>query len=80
MSQEDFQSRTSNTKSRFRATLHIAMGILYLLLSGIMFTAQKFGTVELGKGMSYGLGTLLVVYGLFRIWRGIQDLRTGGTE
>jgi threonine/homoserine/homoserine lactone efflux protein len=73
-----YMSQSNNKpgfKFTFRAIMHMAIGVLYIILASYLFKVQKFGTVELGAAASYGLGALLLVYGGFRIWRGIQDAR-----
>lgn len=67
-------------KFSFRSVMHIVIGILYLGIAGYLITVNKFGAVDLGKPMSYALGGLLLVYGGFRIWRGIQDMKTDGDQ
>jgi len=73
MNQEDQTPKPR--RFRFRPALHIAMGILYLILAGAVLTMKQFGTVTLSPAISYGMGGLLLVYGVFRLWRGIQDMR-----
>lgn len=61
--------------TKLRAMQHIAMGIVYLILAGFMFYLKKFGAIELGTWMAYTLGFILVLYGGFRIWRGIVEMK-----
>jgi hypothetical protein len=61
--------------TRLKAIQHIAMGIVYFILAGVMFYLKKFGAIELGTWMAYSLGSILVLYGGFRIWRGIVELK-----
>jgi hypothetical protein len=51
------------------------MGIMYLCFAVVMFNMKQFGAIELSAGIAYSLGGLLVVYGGFRIWRGIMDAK-----
>ena len=74
MSQEERQGPRP-VKWRFRATLHILFGILYLVFAALVIFYRKFGTFELEPVLAYGLGALLALYGIFRIWRGWQDMQ-----
>lgn len=67
-------------KFSFRAIMHIVIGVLYIVLAAYLFKVQQFGTVQLGPAAAYGLGALLMVYGGFRIWRGVQDARTSADQ
>jgi uncharacterized membrane protein HdeD (DUF308 family) len=58
---------------KFRLMLHLVMGIVYVVLAVIVINMKHFGTMELDKGMAYALGGLLALYGIFRIWRGLQE-------
>ena len=72
----DFGQRPRRASFRFRSILNISMGLLYLILAGVIVTIRKFGTFDLGAGFfPYALGGLLALYGLFRIWRGVADIR-----
>ncbi len=77
----DFRaSRKEAAGNRFRAWLNLAMGVIYILLGGGVMYLKYFGTIELGAVLAYFLGALFMVYGLFRIWRGWQDLKMMGEE
>lgn len=56
---------------RYRPLLDILMGIVYLGLAGLVFYKRSFATIELSSGTVYGMGGLLIVYGLFRIYLGV---------
>jgi len=60
---------------RFRSTLHIGMGILYLVFGSAVIWLQKFGNLALPGIMAYAVGGLMLLYGGFRIWRGLRDAR-----
>ena len=51
------------------------MGLILIALGYAVVHYHKFGTMELSETTSYTLAAIMVVYGLFRIWRGTQDLR-----
>jgi uncharacterized membrane protein len=60
---------------RLRATMHIVMGIFYLIIGGLIMYMRAFGTIELPQTFAYVLSILMFLYGLFRIWRGFIDFR-----
>lgn len=71
-------SRKSKTYRNFRGSLHIGIGMLYLAIGGASIYFKKFfGTFELDLWITYLLGGLLLLYGLFRIWRGWRDMAIG---
>jgi hypothetical protein len=61
--------------AQIKAVRHIAMGIIFWVFAGIMFKEKAFGAFDLSAGLAYSLGSILVIYGAFRIWRGIADIR-----
>lgn len=71
----NYDQRGTDTPPKWRAYLHIGMGIVYLLFSGLIFYVKKFGSIDLSETAVYGMSILLALYGIFRLWRGIADLR-----
>jgi hypothetical protein len=55
--------------------MHIAMGIFYLFLGCMVIYIKAFGAMELSGGFAYALGGLMLAYGIFRIYRGVADMR-----
>ncbi len=73
-------SAESNDNARrsgasFRATLDFVMGTVYLVMAGFVMYTKHFGTMELSNGIVYGMSALLIVYGGFRIYLGIQKYK-----
>lgn len=66
----------NNKWLRLRAMQHIGMGIVYIIIAALLFWIKTFGSIELSRGTAYALGSLLLLYGVFRIWRGTRDLKT----
>jgi ABC-type nickel/cobalt efflux system permease component RcnA len=60
---------------RFNAARHIVMGLILIGLAFPLVYYHKFGTMELSNMTSYAVAGIMVVYGLFRIWRGTRELR-----
>jgi hypothetical protein len=75
MSNPNSRASENGKFMRVRSIMHIVVGILYLILGIAAFLFQSFGKFDLGPAAAYGMGSLLVIYGAFRIWRGFTSLR-----
>ncbi len=73
-------SNFNRTRARLRAARHIVMGLVLIALGYAVVHFHRFGAMELSNTTSYTLAAIMAFYGLFRIWRGIQDLREGDGE
>ena len=51
------------------------MGILFIVLAYPVWKYRMFGTIELSVITADCLAGLMAVYGIFRMYRGIQDAR-----
>ncbi len=73
----DREERNSKNKSllNFKASMHIGMGVLYMALAAVVIYFNDIGKIMLPTGLDYAIATLMVIYGGFRIWRGITQLR-----
>jgi uncharacterized membrane protein HdeD (DUF308 family) len=60
---------------RFQATMHLGMGIFYILIGLLIVYVKYFGSMELPTTLAYVLGSLMIIYGIFRLWRGIVALK-----
>lgn len=58
-----------------RSVLHIGMGGIYLLFGSIIIMYQNFGSLDLTPTMAYSIGGLMLLYGAFRLYRGLADMR-----
>lgn len=67
-------------KAPVRAWLHIGMGIVYLLFGILVVYVKYFGSIELSATTAYAMGALLSLYGIFRLYRGITDVRNARNE
>ncbi len=74
---ENFEERNTSNNSilRFRATMHLGMGTVYIVLGFIIMYVKAFGTMELSATFAYVLSGFMILYGAFRIWRGIADFK-----
>lgn len=52
---------------------HIVMGVLYLAVGSAIIYTEYTGYADLP--LAYPLATLMLLYGIFRIWRGWADQR-----
>lgn len=73
MSNQEHQN--TDTPPKWRAWLHIGMGIVYILFGMMVFYVKKFGSIDLSEPVVYMMSALLLIYGAFRIWRGFADLK-----
>ena len=55
--------------------LSIVAGIMYALLGGFVAYFQEFMNFKLEPSIAIALGSLLIVYGLFRIFRSLRPSR-----
>ena len=69
------ENSNTNVPPKWRAWLHIGMGIVYLLFAALIYSAKTFATIKLSPTGVYGMAGILVAYGIFRLWRGITDIR-----
>lgn len=71
----DFEKNSTETPPKWRAWYHIGLGVVYLIFAGLMFYVKKFGSLSIDPIAVYGISILMTLYGVFRIWRGIADLK-----
>ena len=62
--------------SSFRTSMDLGMGTIYLLFGALVIYGKYFGKVELQPLWAYLLGTLMLLYGIFRIYRGITAMQS----
>lgn len=60
---------------KFQSIMHVTMGVFYLIAGSLILYVKYFGAMELPPALAYVLGSLMMVYGAFRFWRGITALR-----
>ena len=63
------------TAGKYQPILDIGMGLLYIGLSGYILISGHFGNFQLTGVLAYGMIALLLVYGAFRIYRGVTEHR-----
>ncbi len=80
MSPDPNNSRRPAFRFRLWPVLHIIMGLFFIVVGVIAGTMRKFGAVQLSAGWAFGFAALMFIYGAFRIWRGVSDLRMADEE
>ncbi|WP_238584967.1 C4-dicarboxylate ABC transporter [Chryseobacterium sp. Leaf201] len=59
--------------------LSLITGLFYIVL-GVVVMLYKFFFTVLEPGIAYALGVLLILYGLFRIYRAVTRIKNSGDE
>ncbi|WP_346983286.1 C4-dicarboxylate ABC transporter [Chryseobacterium sp. POE27] len=59
--------------------LSLVTGLFYIVL-GIVVILYKFFFTILEPGVAYALGALLILYGIFRIYRAISKIKNSDNE
>ncbi|WP_411911973.1 C4-dicarboxylate ABC transporter [Chryseobacterium salviniae] len=59
--------------------LSLVTGLFYIVL-GIVVILYKFFFTVLEPGVAYALGVLLILYGIFRIYRAISKIKNVNNE
>ncbi|MDQ0592667.1 uncharacterized membrane protein HdeD (DUF308 family) [Chryseobacterium ginsenosidimutans] len=59
--------------------LSLVTGLFYIVL-GIVVIYYKFFFTILEPGVAYAMGGLLILYGIFRIYRAISKIKSSGNE
>jgi len=71
---QDNLPRRSNME-KIQIPLHLGMGFLYIVIGLMVLYIKYFGSMALSSSIAYFLGSMLLLYGCFRIWRGITMMR-----
>jgi len=59
--------------------LSVVTGLFYIVL-GIVVMYYRFFFTVLEPGVAYALGGLLILYGIFRIYRAVTKIKNSGNE
>ena len=71
----DFRDRQQKNYDTMRQVYNITMGVLILGIGLLMFLSDKVGLSlfeQFDKGLIYAFGGLCILYGGFRLYRGIK--------
>ena len=77
MDQDREFSERERGYTRMRNIMHVGMGILWSSMGVFLVFIEKFKTgleYSFGDPLMKGFGAVCVLYGIFRIYRGLRDL------
>jgi hypothetical protein len=69
------ERRIHNKGNGFRGAAHIGIGLLYIAVGCMVGYYKTFGAIVLSNAVAYSITALMVLYGVFRIYRGWMDMR-----
>ncbi len=69
-----------NARPSMRSWMHIIAGIMYVIFGFMVIFLKYFNSIQLSKGTAYAMGSLLLLYGIFRLYRGISSIRSDRQE
>lgn len=58
-----------------RGIAGMAMGILYIVIAFFVVYFEQKKQIDIGAGLSYVLGGIMVLYGIFRMYRGYKMMK-----
>lgn len=64
----------NRTYRSFRSTLDMGMGAIYIFVGVIVLYGKYNGAFQLNASLAYFLGAIMVLYGIFRIYRGLKEV------
>jgi hypothetical protein len=70
MNYEESDER-KKSRSSFRTIMDIGMGLFYVAIGGVLVFLKKFGLMEVPAWVAYSLGTIMMVGGAFRFYKGL---------
>ena len=62
------------SRSGFRTTLDIGMGIFYTVIGGMLIIFKSFADVKVYPIIAYSLGGVMVVGGCARFYKGLKSV------
>ncbi len=72
---ENSNDRRKKTWLSVRGMMGMAMGVVYLVVALAVVYLEKTGQIHIGTVIAYIIASLMFLYGLFRIYRGYQQLK-----
>jgi hypothetical protein len=61
---------------KIKGVLLAIIGLAYVIMGGVVIVKHWF-LVNIEETTSYILGAILILYGLFRVYRAIQNIQKG---
>ncbi len=71
---------SSGSINKLRTRLNVGMGVVYVVLGVLVLGMRVFGTIALPPTAAYVLGGVMMLYGGFRVYRGITDIRNSSNS
>jgi hypothetical protein len=74
--ENNYRERSNKSYFYFRLLYDITMAILFLSMAIAMFLMDRFKldlAIAEDKGFRYFFGTICLIYGIFRLYRGIKQ-------
>lgn len=73
MSYEESDAR-KKSQQYFRTSMDIGMGLFYSIIGAILLISKSFAGVSIPAWISYILGGMMLIGGVFRFYRGVKFL------
>lgn len=74
------RAASSGSINKLRTGLNVGMGVVYVVLGVLVLGMRVFGTIALPPTAAYVLGGVMILYGGFRVYRGITDIRNNNKD
>ncbi len=74
--ENSYRERSNKSYNNFRRLYDITMAVLFLSMAAAMFFMDHFKmnlAIAEDKGFRYFFGTICLIYGIFRLYRGIKQ-------
>jgi uncharacterized membrane protein HdeD (DUF308 family) len=65
----------NNSRPSIRTWMHLISGSIYLIMGALVIYLKFFNSIQLSNGAAYAFGCLLLLYGIFRLYRGVVNFR-----
>lgn len=74
------RASSSRSINKLRTGLNVGMGVVYVVLGVMVLGMRVFGTIALPSTAAYVLGGVMILYGGFRVYRGVTDMRSNNSN
>jgi hypothetical protein len=73
------QNRNSRQSfNKIRGMMGMAMGLIYIVIACCVVYFEKIKQIDIGETFSYIVAGLMAGYGIFRIYRGLKQMKGEG--
>jgi hypothetical protein len=73
MSYEESDAR-KKSQQYFRTSMDIGMGLFYCIIGAMLLITKSFVSINVPAFISYILGSMMLIGGLYRFYRGIKAI------